>query len=510
MGGRRLTAILAADIAGYSALMGTNDVETVADLKGHQSAVLPLIAGYNGRVIDTAGDGILAEYASVFNAVKCAVAIQEVMLERNASVAPDRRMQFRIGINQGDVLFDENRIYGDGINIAARLEGICEPGGICISGKVYEEIKGRFEIQYENIGEQSLKNIAAPVQAYRISISGAPPKTNDKGVKPTPWASRKNLVLGGMTLALLLGVGVAWWAFGALGLTERPLPRAASVAPVREALTTMDRSGPEVQGRERSPAAQLGPADVSQFDGVWEITGSGNRFCPVKSNTWRQTVENGMISGSHPEPGLVGADGAFRFTRPGIADPSVVVVFTGRLVEEAGSGSYRVLNGTCGGTLQLHRVARAGEEPPIAAAPQIPTTELAPGPATSTSTSSKIDPPERVVTRLTTAAGSEPSPKLTAAPSGPFDGLWEATTTGGEYCAVKWNKWALTIENNIVVVGKQDRGRVGSDGKVSFKLPSKVGASIVEYTATLKGENGTGSYRADKCIGKLELMRVRL
>jgi class 3 adenylate cyclase len=171
MGGRRLTAVLAADIAGYSALMGASDVETLADLKGHQSAVLPLVAGYDGRVIDTAGDGILAVFPSVFNAVKCAIAIQEVMSERNASVAPERRMQFRIGINQGDVLFDEDRVYGDPINIAARLEGICEPGGICISGKVYEEVKDRFEIQYSDIGDRTLKNISQPVRAYRITVS---------------------------------------------------------------------------------------------------------------------------------------------------------------------------------------------------------------------------------------------------------------------------------------------------------------------------------------------------
>jgi class 3 adenylate cyclase len=171
MGGRRLTAVMAADIAGYSALMGANDVETLADLKGHQSAVLSLVAGYDGRVIDTAGDGVLAEFPSVLNAVKCAIAIQEVMSERNASVAPERRMQFRIGINQGDVLFDGDRIYGDSINVAARLEGICEPGGICISGKVFEEIKGRFEIQYNDIGDQTLKNISQPVRAYRISVS---------------------------------------------------------------------------------------------------------------------------------------------------------------------------------------------------------------------------------------------------------------------------------------------------------------------------------------------------
>ena len=148
MGGRRLTAILAADIAGYSALMGENEIDTVTALKGHQSIILPMISDFGGRVIDTAGDGILAEFASVLNAVKCAVAVHETTLERNASVAPDRRMQFRIGINQGDVLFDEERIFGDGINVAARLEGLCEPGGICISGKVYEEIKNRFQIRY--------------------------------------------------------------------------------------------------------------------------------------------------------------------------------------------------------------------------------------------------------------------------------------------------------------------------------------------------------------------------
>jgi class 3 adenylate cyclase len=161
MGGRRLTAILAADIACYSALMGENEVDTIADLKGHQYVILPMVAGFDGRVIDTAGDGILAEFSSVLNAVKCAVAIQETMLERNASVAPNRRMQFRIGINHGDVLFDNERIFGDGINIAARLEQLSKPGGICISGKVYEEIKGRLEIRYQDIGLQNLKGLQA-------------------------------------------------------------------------------------------------------------------------------------------------------------------------------------------------------------------------------------------------------------------------------------------------------------------------------------------------------------
>jgi class 3 adenylate cyclase len=211
MVGRRLAAILAADIAGYSALMGSSDVETVVDLKGHQSAVLPMINGYGGRIIDTAGDGILAEFPSVFNAVKCAIAIQEVMRERNASVAPERRMQFRIGVNQGDVLHDEHRIYGDGINIAARLENICEPGGICISGKVYEEVKGRFEIAYDDIGEQSLKNIAEPVHAYRISVSGVPGKRPSKAAATSLPASRRwTAALAGLLAAAAAG-GLWWW-----------------------------------------------------------------------------------------------------------------------------------------------------------------------------------------------------------------------------------------------------------------------------------------------------------
>src|SRR5215467_7900780 len=166
---RRLAAILAADIAGYSSLMGADEEATVAELKAHQVVVLPMINEYGGRIIDTAGDGILAEFGSVLSAVKCAIAIQKTMAERNASVDSSRRMQFRIGINQGDVVFDDARIYGDGVNIASRLESIAEPGGICISRKVYEDITGKMQLAFIDLGEQQLKNIAQPVRVYRIS-----------------------------------------------------------------------------------------------------------------------------------------------------------------------------------------------------------------------------------------------------------------------------------------------------------------------------------------------------
>jgi len=172
---RRLSAILAADIAGYSALMGADEARTVRDLKGHQAVVLPMIGEFAGRIIDTAGDGILAEFPSVVNAVECAVAIQTTMAERNATVEPDRRMQFRVGVNFGDVVHDDVRIYGDGINVAARLEGIAEAGGICISSKVYDEIDGRLDVACQDLGEQQLKNIARPVRAYRIRLNGASP-----------------------------------------------------------------------------------------------------------------------------------------------------------------------------------------------------------------------------------------------------------------------------------------------------------------------------------------------
>jgi adenylate cyclase len=172
---RRLSAILAADIAGYSALMGADEARTVRDLKGHQAVVIPMVGEFAGRIIDTAGDGILAEFPSVVNAVECAVAIQSKMAERNAAIEPARRMQFRVGINIGDVVYDEARIYGDGINVAARLEGIAEAGGICISSKVYEEISGRIDLSCQDIGEQQLKNIARPVRAYHVRLDGIAP-----------------------------------------------------------------------------------------------------------------------------------------------------------------------------------------------------------------------------------------------------------------------------------------------------------------------------------------------
>ena len=168
---RRLAAILAADIAGYSRLMGEDEAATVRDLKGHQAAVLPLVSRYGGRIIDTAGDGILAEFPSVINATECAVEIQAVMATRNEGVPESRRMRFRIGINLGDVIHDEARIYGDGINVAARLEGIAEPGGICISRQVFDQVNRALKADFQALGPRTFKNIAQPVDVFAIAPS---------------------------------------------------------------------------------------------------------------------------------------------------------------------------------------------------------------------------------------------------------------------------------------------------------------------------------------------------
>jgi adenylate cyclase len=151
--------------------MGADEVRTVHDLKERQAIVLPMVGKFGGRIIDTAGDGILAAFPSVVNAVKCAIAIQSEMTERNSAIDPKHRMQFRIGINIGDIIYDDARIYGDGINVAARLEGIAEPGGISISEDAWRQVQGKVAVSFHDTGEQHLKNIARPVRTYRIELA---------------------------------------------------------------------------------------------------------------------------------------------------------------------------------------------------------------------------------------------------------------------------------------------------------------------------------------------------
>jgi adenylate cyclase len=170
---RRLAAVLAADVAGYSRLMGCDEERTLANLKSlRRTLVDPKIASHRGRIVKTTGDGMLVEFASAVDAARCAVEIQRGMAVQNADVPKDIRIEFRIGIHVGDIIIDDNDIFGDGVNIAARLEGVAEPGGVCISDDAYRQIRGKIDIVFDDIGEQTLKNITELMRAWHIRLTG--------------------------------------------------------------------------------------------------------------------------------------------------------------------------------------------------------------------------------------------------------------------------------------------------------------------------------------------------
>ncbi len=171
----RLTAILAADVVGYSKLMGGDEEGTLAALKAIRRELTdPRIVEHRGRIVKTTGDGLLVEFASVVDAVRCAVDVQREMAERNADVPAATRIEFRIGINLGDIIIDGDDIFGDGVNVAARLETLADPGGICVSRVVRDQVRDKLAFGFEDMGEQQVKNIARPVRAHRIVIGDAP------------------------------------------------------------------------------------------------------------------------------------------------------------------------------------------------------------------------------------------------------------------------------------------------------------------------------------------------
>ncbi len=187
---RKLVAILASDIVGYSRLMGADDVGTLARLKAYRKDVIdPKIAEHHGRIVKTTGDGMLVEFASIVDAVQCATDIQGELAAKNADLPNDLKMEFRIGVNIGDVIVEGDDIYGDGVNVAARLEALAAPGGICIAGSVYEQVKKNLDVGYEFLGKQEVKNIAEPVSVFRVRIepgAAAPPGATSEAVPGAP------------------------------------------------------------------------------------------------------------------------------------------------------------------------------------------------------------------------------------------------------------------------------------------------------------------------------------
>jgi adenylate cyclase len=190
---RRLAAIFAADVVGYSRLMGADEEGTHERFKAHLRELLnPKIGEHRGRIVKATGDGVLAEFASVVNAVRCAGEIQRAMADRDLDLAEERRLRFRIGVNLGDVIADGDDIYGDGVNIAARLEALAAPGGVCVSGTVRDHIGDRLPYAFEDMGEQSVKNIARPVRVYAL---------RPEGIAGSPTASVSSTVSGSPSVA---------------------------------------------------------------------------------------------------------------------------------------------------------------------------------------------------------------------------------------------------------------------------------------------------------------------
>ena len=166
---RKLAAILAADVVGYSRLMGVDEAGTAKLVRERREAAAQIVRALGGRLVKTTGDGVLLEFPSVVAAVECAILIQKMMAERNASLAEAKRVLYRMGVNLGDVLIDGEDILGDGVNVAARLEGICQPGGVCVSGAAYEHVAGRIAVDFTDLGEQALKNINKSVRVFGLS-----------------------------------------------------------------------------------------------------------------------------------------------------------------------------------------------------------------------------------------------------------------------------------------------------------------------------------------------------
>jgi adenylate cyclase len=208
---RKLTAILSADVAGYSRLMSEDEAATVKTLAAYREIMASLIKQHRGRVVDSPGDNMLAEFASVVDAVQCAVAVQKEFQARNAELPENRRMEFRIGINLGDVIEEEDRIYGDGVNIAARLEALADPGGICVSKTAFDQIETKLPLGYEYLGEQPVKNIPKPVGAYRVLMEPRVTVAEEiEKVKTVPLWQRKTLLAAGVVLLLVVIAALIW------------------------------------------------------------------------------------------------------------------------------------------------------------------------------------------------------------------------------------------------------------------------------------------------------------
>jgi class 3 adenylate cyclase/TolB-like protein/Flp pilus assembly protein TadD len=306
---RRLAAILAADVVGYSRLMGIDEIGTLRQLTSHRRECIdPLIAAGRGRIVKTTGDGVLAEFPSAVEAVACAITIQQGLASRNEAVAAEKRLTFRIGINVGDIIIEAGDIFGDGVNVAARLESLCEPGGLCISRAVRDQVRDKLPVAFDDLGEQTVKNIARPVRAFGLTpeaVAAAPDLSPGGSRAPTrrhrPWIGVALAVVG------IAGGAGAWWVVAGPSTASRPPVGAAPAAPSAAARASI----------AVLPFASLGAEGGSDYfaDGLTEdIISALGRFRDLS------VISRGGVfayKGKNPTPAEVGRDLKVRYVVEG-------------------------------------------------------------------------------------------------------------------------------------------------------------------------------------------------
>jgi len=324
---RKLTTILAADVIGYSRLMAEDEEGTMSLLRAYRQVIDDLVGKHGGWVFKSAGDAVLVEFTSAVEAVRCAISIQEDLAVRNAQIPEDRQMWFRIGINVGDVMIEDDDLFGDGVNVAARLEGIAEKGGICISGTTFEQVKNKLSIGFEDIGAQQVKNIPHPVSAFRI-VPGQITVAGDRGDRaagaraPAPASrSRTPLWVGlAVLVAAATGGALAWNIWSAVPTT---------------------------------------PLSAHPFDGHWRVTLdslTGCRNNDPKSYVIR--IQGGKVDEPQhalPKKGAITDDGEFNIVVRD-KDGSLLNTQTGKLTGDAGSGTLQGRKPGCGGNVTLVRL----------------------------------------------------------------------------------------------------------------------------------------------------------
>ncbi len=296
---RRLATILAADVAGYSALMAQDEEATVRTLRSYREIIDKLIARHDGRIFNTAGDAVLAEFGSAVEAVRCAITIQDELRVRNAELIPERQMRFRIGVNVGDVLVEGDDLLGDGVNIAARLEGVAKPGGICISGSTFEQVKNKLSVGFEDLGPQQVKNIPEPVPAFGITAAPVSVVGEASAAKRAKTGERRSgkgwkvpTAIAAVVLLVVVG-GAAVWQFSMRdAVPGASFPENFSIDEMRADEIAALMTGVTITGRRRVDdqpfTIVLNPDKTVSYS----FSGSGNLAGTTVAQTGRWWTED--------------------------------------------------------------------------------------------------------------------------------------------------------------------------------------------------------------------------